>query len=248
MALPKAVRVADDGELKIVAAAALVPGQVMRAFGPYAGVVMGTQNISIGEPAVLALKGQYEIACASGTTASAGAEAFYNTSTTLVVTAAGANCIQIGRFAKAKTSGQLVATIQLNAGLGEFGGVKQVFREFTTAEVNAGADVLPAKTGIAYRLVDAAMIAVGGAASGATAVRLNGTQATSVVQLVSNAVAGLTQNTLLRAGAANSTILAAGASFATCDAGAAITIDKSGSSLATATAIDVLLTYVEVAS
>jgi hypothetical protein len=115
MSLPAARPAGSDCELKIVAAAALVPGQVMSAFGGYAGIVQGTQNIAIGEPAVLALKGKWEIDCATGTTASAGDNAYFNTSTNLVVTAGGANIIWIGVFAHAKTSGQLKATINLNA-------------------------------------------------------------------------------------------------------------------------------------
>jgi hypothetical protein len=56
----------------------------------------------------------WEIDCATGTTASAGDNAFFNTSTGLIVTAGGANIIWCGTFAKAKTSGQLKATIHLN--------------------------------------------------------------------------------------------------------------------------------------
>jgi hypothetical protein len=115
MPLPAAKRVGDSyQQLKIAAAAALVPGQVMAAFGGRAGVVLGTINIAIGDPAVLALDGMWEIDIASGTTASAGDDAFYNTSTGLVVTAGGTNIIWIGVFAKAKTSGQTKATIALN--------------------------------------------------------------------------------------------------------------------------------------
>ena len=114
----------------------------------------------------------------------------------------------------------------------------------TTAQINAGHTLLAALPGLRYRLVDCSMIAIGGNAATATAVRLNGTQSASVVQLVSNAVAALTQNTRVLAGiTANSTILAGGASFIACDANTAITIDKSGSNLATATDIDVLLSY-----
>ena len=53
----------------------------------------------------------------------------------------------------------------------------------------------------------------------------------------------MTQNTLLRAGATNAAILAAGASFGDCDANTAITVGKTGSNLATATAVHVMLTY-----
>lgn len=115
MSLPAAKRNGDSMlELKITAAAALVPGQVMAAYGPLAGIVMGTINVAIGDPAVLALDGMWEVDCATGTTASAGDQAFYNTSTELVVTAGGTNCIWLGTFAKAKTSGQLKAHIHLN--------------------------------------------------------------------------------------------------------------------------------------
>lgn len=116
MALPAARPAGSECELKITAAAALTPGQVMAAFGGYAGVVQGTQDIAIGEPAVLAIEGKFEIDCATGTTASAGDDAYYNTSTKLAVTAGGTNVIWIGVFAQAKTSGQLKATILLNEG------------------------------------------------------------------------------------------------------------------------------------
>jgi hypothetical protein len=70
------------------------------------------------------------------------------------------------------------------------------------------------------------------------------TQAAASVAALIAAVAGLTQNTLLRAGAANATILAGGASFVSNDVNTAITIGKTGGTLATSTHIDVLLTYV----
>ena len=114
MALPVARPAGSECELKITAGANLVPGQVMSAFGGYAGIVQGTQNIASGQPAVLAIEGKYEIDCASGTTASAGDPAFFNTSTNLVVTAGGSSIIWIGTFAAAKTSGQTKATILLN--------------------------------------------------------------------------------------------------------------------------------------
>lgn len=129
------------------------------------------------------------------------------------------------------------------------GPVPRVFRgRFTTAQVNAGATVLAAVPGYKYRVHDAAMIAIGGAAATATTIDLLATQSASSVKLVANAVAGLTQNTLLRAGATNSAILAGGVSFVENDTNTAITIGKTGSDLATATHIDVLLTYELVAA
>src|SRR4051794_31912238 len=123
--------------------------------------------------------------------------------------------------------------------------VQHLHLRVTTAQVNAGLTLLAAPgLGYAYRLVDASLIAVGGAASGATSVDILGTQAAGSVKLVSDAIAGLTQSTLLRAGAANSAILADGASFTATDENTAITINKTGGALATSTAVDVLLSYV----
>ncbi len=127
---------------------------------------------------------------------------------------------------------------------GNTGGVQHLRVRTTTANVNAGATLLPAIPGRSYRLVDASMISIGGAAAGATAIRITGTQSASSVQLVSNTVGALTQNTRVLAGVtANSSILADGASFTACDANTAITLTASGT-LTTSTNIDVLLSYV----
>lgn len=117
-------------------------------------------------------------------------------------------------------------------------------KRFTTMQVNAGAEILPAIPGFAYRMQDMALIAVGGAAATTTSVDILGTRTTGV-KLMAGLVAGLGQSVLLRAGAAtNGVILADGASFTAVDANTAITIGKTNSDLATATHIDVLLTYV----
>lgn len=129
------------------------------------------------------------------------------------------------------------------------GMVRSVRHRFTAAEVNAGATIVAAIDGYQFRLVDASLIAIGGNAATATSVDILATQSASSVKLVAAAVAGLTQNALLRAGASNAAILAAGASFVLNDENTAITISKTGSNLATATHIDVLLTYaIEVAA
>ena len=114
---------------------------------------------------------------------------------------------------------------------------------FTIAQVNAGATIVTATAGMAYRLVDAFAIAVGGAAGSVTTVDILATQAAASVKLVAFGQSSLTQNTLLRAGASGGTILAAGASFVANDANTAITIGKTGSDVDTATHIDVVLTY-----
>jgi hypothetical protein len=114
---------------------------------------------------------------------------------------------------------------------------------FTIAQVNAGATILPAITGFRYRMVDAAAIAVGGAAAAVTSVDVIGT-VSSARKLVAFLVAGLTQSTLLRAGAAtNGVLLADGASFVQNDAATAVTVGKTGSDVTTATHIDVLFWY-----
>lgn len=120
----------------------------------------------------------------------------------------------------------------------------QVLRSrVTTANVNAGATLLPAVAGFKYRIQDAVMIAIGGNAGTATTVDILGTQSSSSVKLLAVAIAALTRSAVVRAGAANATVLADGASFVACDANTAITIAKTGSALDTATHVDVLLTY-----
>lgn len=117
-------------------------------------------------------------------------------------------------------------------------------QRFSVAEINAGASFLPAPgVGFAYRIIDAAMIAVGGAVTGSTDVRILGTRAAGSVALLVAAVAALTQSALLRAGAANAVILADGASFTILDANTAVTVGKTGGSAATATHVDVIASY-----
>lgn len=122
--------------------------------------------------------------------------------------------------------------------------VRFLRRHNTIAEVNAGVTLLPALEGYKYRMVDAAAIAVGGNAAAVTSVDIKGTLSSARV-LFSFLVAGLTQSTLLRAGAAtNGVILADGASYTANDANTAITCIKAGSNITTASHIDTLLWYV----
>ena len=110
------------------------------------------------------------------------------------------------------------------------------------ADINAGLTLLAALAGFKYRLVDAFAIAIGGAVEAVTTVDILGTQS-SGVKLVAFGQAQLTQSAVLRAGASGGTVLADGASFVGCDANTAITIGKTGSSVTTATHVDVQLTY-----
>lgn len=123
------------------------------------------------------------------------------------------------------------------------GGAYNIRSRFTIAQVNAGATILTARPGIKYRVIDQSYISVGGAVGTCTTVDILGTQSASGVKLVAAAIAALTQNTLLRAGATNSTILAAGASFVANDVNTAVTIGKTGGTCDTATHVDVNLTY-----
>lgn len=111
------------------------------------------------------------------------------------------------------------------------------------ADINAGYTLLPAIPGYKYRISDMAMIAIGGAASGATDVRVLATQAAAAVALLITVVAALTQNAINYAGLANNTILAAGASFVENDQNTAITVGKTGGALATSTHVDFIITY-----
>jgi len=121
----------------------------------------------------------------------------------------------------------------------------------TIAQINAGFTLLPAVPGVKWRMIDLVLIAVGGAVTGATDVRVLATQAAAGVALAIAAVAGMTQSTVLRAGSpfatagtASIVVLANGASFMPNDANTAVTIGKTGGTGATATHVDAILTYV----
>jgi hypothetical protein len=114
----------------------------------------------------------------------------------------------------------------------------------TLAQLNAGLTLLPAIPGYRYRLVDADLTSVGGAATAGTSVNLIGTRAAGAVQLLVAAVAALAQSVLAKIGAANMVILADGASFTQLDANTAITVITVGSAMTTLTHIDVKLKYV----
>lgn len=114
----------------------------------------------------------------------------------------------------------------------------------TTAQVNAGHTLLAAMSGYKYRVVDFTLIAIGGNAATATSVDLLATQSASGVTLAAAAVAALTRSTAVKPNTSNVTLIADGASFVANDANTAITIGKTGSNLATATNVDVILSYV----
>lgn len=125
-------------------------------------------------------------------------------------------------------------------------------RRCTAAEINAGVTLLPAlatdlggpeSVRYGYRIIDAAFIAIGGNAAGATSVDLLGTKAGAESRPLVVAVAALTRSTKVRMGAANAVVLADGGSLTVHDVNTPILATKAGSDITTATAIDVLLTY-----
>lgn len=122
--------------------------------------------------------------------------------------------------------------------------VQTIRTRFTIAEVNAGATLLEAIPGYRYRMVNGAMIAVGGAAAAHTTIDIVGTASSSTRKLVAFAVAQTAENTLLQPGVTGAAILAAGASYTANDANTAITVGKTGNSITTATHIDIMFDYV----
>ena len=111
------------------------------------------------------------------------------------------------------------------------------------ADINAGLTILPAVPHYRYRLHSMAMIAIGGAVTGATDVRILGTQSAASAALMVAAIAGLTQNTKVVDGSAAGVILAGGASYDQMDINTAITVGKTGGAAATATSVDFILSY-----
>lgn len=116
-------------------------------------------------------------------------------------------------------------------------------QRFTIAEINAGATLLAAVPGMAYRMVEAVAVAIGGAVGAVTTVDILGTQSAASVKLVAFAQANLTRSTRLESGDSGAAILADGASFAPCDVNTAITVGITGSNATTATHIDIIFTY-----
>lgn len=110
------------------------------------------------------------------------------------------------------------------------------------AAVNTGATLLPAVPGLKYRLIEAVLISVGGAAATATTVDIKGTQAAASVKLVAAAVATLTQDAIVKMTTANT--LASGASYAQNDVNTAITIGSTTNNLATTVSMHTIITYV----
>jgi predicted RecA/RadA family phage recombinase len=249
MTLPAARQIADYGQnqfsLPAPRGSRLVweSGDIVQ-IGLLAYVLPAIMNGVTGDVVTGVHTGIFEATCGTAVTASAGADAYFDEANRTVVTAPGTGIIFLGQFVKAKTAGQLVATVFLNSDNSKSGDLVQTLRtRVTLAQLNAGLTLLPAVAGYKYRLIDVTLIAIGGAATAATAVRITGVQSASTVALISAAVAALTQSTVVKPNTANVTVLADGASFNQNDAAGAIAIDKTGSAMTTLTHVDVILTY-----
>lgn len=232
----------QDGRFGFTATAALEPGDVLVRPDGRLAIMDGLYGCAIGDlidPDPIFPTPVCEFAALSTDTWLAGQTLYWNATDTRLTTTRGANR-RVGRAVRAKTSGQTTAYVAVDHE--DITAPVNIRVRATIAEVNAGLTLLPAVPGIAYRLIDASMIAIGGAAATATTIDILATQSASSVKLMAAAVAGLTQNTLLRAGAANAAILAGGLSFVTNDVNTALTLGKTGSNVATATHIDVLMT------
>jgi predicted RecA/RadA family phage recombinase len=149
--------------------------------------------------------------------------------------------LPIGTIAAAALTGATSCSVRLH-GLSLAGQTINFRKRFTIAQVNTGATLVAALPGIRLRLVDSKTIAVGGAVGATTTIDILGTLATVSRKLVAHAQASLTQSAVLRDGASGAAVLADGASYTANDAGAAITIGKTGADATTATHIDVILT------
>jgi predicted RecA/RadA family phage recombinase len=247
MADPLSKLIHPAGERVVTASKAYISGEPLKLTDGRTAVYAALRSAASGERMAVQTDGVYKFPCATGVTFSVGATVHWDIANrTVVASPVTGSTFELGTAVVAKTSGQLSCQVDISPDSQVIGNgvVHHVRTRFTVAQINAGANLLPAVPGARYRLVDAAMIAVGGAAATATSVDLIGTQSASAVNLVAAAVAGLTQNTLLRAGATNAAILAAGASFVANDANTAISVGKTGSNVATATHVDFLVSYV----
>lgn len=98
-----------------VAAADFSPGQVVQAPDNLCGVIQGldANNLKTGRTVTARVRGQVELASASGTTFAAGDLVHWNDTTNLAQTTTAGDWIA-GRAAKAKVSGETVVLVALN--------------------------------------------------------------------------------------------------------------------------------------
>jgi hypothetical protein len=154
------------------------------------------------------------------------------------------------KFFKRSTGAEMFAIDGVNGTFYQPGGIRVIRRRCTAAEINTGTQVVvPAVPGHKIRIVDASMVAYGGAATTVTTVDLITTQGASAVRPMVTGVAALTQSAKVSMGeapAAGATaLLADGASYVANDSNTAVIASKQsgGSGLAGATGVDVTVVY-----
>lgn len=229
------------------------PGDVVDFTAPSGGVTIGIP-VAIGGivvvPQVTAaatvsfsgyVTGVHTLPKTTAETWAEGQPAFWDAANGKVSNDPAVGQLPIGMITAAKTSSDTTGDVRLG-GASLSGRMLTVRKRFTAAQVNAGATLLPAIPGVKYRMVDAFAIAVGGAMTANTTADILATLSSSR-KLVAFAQAGMTQSTLVRAGAASGAILADGASFTANDVGTAVTVGNTGSAITTMTHLDVHFTY-----
>ncbi len=128
----------------------------------------------------------------------------------------------------------------LEATVSEGNRVYNTRHRVTIAEIDAGHTVVTVPADKGFRLVSCDAIAYGGAVTGLTTLDL----LSGATKLVAFAQASLAQSAVLKDGGAGAAVLADGASYAVQADGQDITIGKTGGATATATGVDIILSYV----
>jgi predicted RecA/RadA family phage recombinase len=114
--MPEAIFRKDGDTVEFTAAADLDPGQLLLC-GGLAGVVQGLQKVKRGELCSAAIKGQFDIVSASGTTFAVGAAVGWDESASAAIANASATDtgdFYLGKAAAAKVSGQTTVLVTLN--------------------------------------------------------------------------------------------------------------------------------------
>jgi predicted RecA/RadA family phage recombinase len=208
--------------------------------GGFLGIAQAT-DATAGNRGNFAVRGVHKLAKTTSETWTEGQPLYWDATNSKLSTDLTLG-LPIGAVALAAASADTTGYVRLN-GYSLTGRILTVRKRAAVATVNAGFTLVPAVPGAKIRMVDASVIAVGGAATSVTTVDIKGTQSTSVVKLVAFAQASLTQSTQLRSGGAGAAILADGASYVACDANTAVTAGITGSAITVATSIDFLFTY-----
>lgn len=102
------------GESVVTAAKTYISGEPIQLGDKKVGVYMGLRSVASGERMCVQTMGIYEFPCATGVTFAVGAQVHWNISSQTVVAADDSpNTFPLGRAHAAKTSGQLVATVDI---------------------------------------------------------------------------------------------------------------------------------------